>query len=219
MPPRPAPLACARCARLPQRLSRPMSTSRPQPTQRPAENDTPKQDAAPTSEQGALSRRLEAATEEALLSRSGRRAVEEAGFDPDLKARLVARISSTPSTPGVSERHVAPGAGSGTRHHATAQPWAGAESTEDAVLRMLDDAKPRLPRDLRGPPVPPPVAKRRVDGPQRVAGARERAESYRETGLSKDERRQVAGEYAEKFGPGVRSVPSLTGLASMADAK
>lgn len=224
---------CARCAAsLPRSLhaTRPFSTSRPSKASKPPRTSRASDDAtaAPTKDtpareesekQGALTRRLEQATEEALLTRSGRRAVEEAGFSEDLKARLQARISAaSPSTPSLSPE-IQSGAGSGTRHHASAAPWTGAESTEDAVLRMLDDAKPRLPPELRGPGVAPPVAKKRVGGAQRAVGARERAETYRDTGLTERERGQVAGEFADKFGPGVRGVPSLTGLASMADQR
>lgn len=235
MPPRTAvPVACARCARLSrQRLSaRPISTTRPSKAPpSSAERDTPgpsskgdtadssKQEDPDSGEPGALTRRLEAATEDALLSRSGRHAINEAGFSPELKARLLAKVSAAnPSTP-IPERNIAPGAGQGTRHHASAQPWTGTETTEDAVLRMLDDAKPRLPRDLRGPPVQPPVLKKRVDGPARAAGARERAESYRGGGLSEKERGQLKSEFADRFGPGVRSMPSLTGLASLANER
>lgn len=229
MPPRTRPLtACARCARsLPATVSaRPFATSRPSPSK---DSSNPS-DAPPTQtkdtpgreepeHQGALTRRLEQATEEALLTRSGRRAVSEAGFSPDLKARLEARISAASPTTPSHPPDIAPGAGSGTRHHASSTPWTGTESTHDAVLRMLDDAKPRLPPELRGPGVVPPVAKKRVGGAQRAVGAKERAETYRETGMSERERDERKGEFAERFGPGVRGVPSLTGLASMADQR
>lgn len=220
---------CARCARtLPRSLHapRPFSTSRPsrddskppQASQAPDTTATATKDTPAPEEpqkQGAFTRRLEEATEEALLTRSGRRAVSEAGFSEDLKARLEARISAA----SASSPEIAPGAGSGTRHHATSTPWTGTESTHDAVLRMLDDATPRLKPELRGPGVQPPVAKRRVGGAQRAAGARERAETYRDTGLSERERGARKEEFAEKFGTGVRGVPSLTGLASMADQR
>lgn len=237
MPPSTAvPLTCARCARLSQQRLRGrfLSTSRPSQTSRNTpERDPPapsSADGTPASERretsapaaaepGALSRRLEEATEEALLSRSGRRSIEEAGFSPELKSRLAARISAANLSTPVLERDIAPGAGEGTRHHASAEPWTGTEAAGDAVLRMLDDAKPRLPRDLRGPPVQPPVMKRRVDGPRRAAGARERAESYRDGGLSDREKSQLKSEFADRFGPGVRSMPSLTGLASLANER
>src|SRR5690606_25144957 len=130
MPPKTAiPVACARCAGLSRQLlpARPFATSRPsRAARRSSERDTsgpcPKKDAADSSEQespgssepGALTRRLEAATEDALLTRSGRRVVDEAGFSPELKARLLAKVSAAnPSTP-ILERDVAPGAGQGT---------------------------------------------------------------------------------------------------------
>lgn len=227
MPPWTYPLTtCARCCArsLPPSLPvRPFATSRPsKDNSDPSDatssqtKDTPGPKEEPE-EQGALTRRLEQATEEALLTRSGRRAVSEAGFSPDLKARLEARISAaSPATPSPD---MTPGAGSGTRHHASSAPWTGTESTHDAVLRMLDDAKPRLPRELRGPGVAPPVVKKRVGGAQRAVGAKERAETYRETGMSERERGERKGEFAERFGPGVRGMPSLTGLASMADQR
>lgn len=233
MSPRTAiPLTCARCARLAQLRpsARRISTSGARQTSHRAPEQgepapAPKDDSAqPRREPGALSRRLEEATEEALLSHSGRRAVDEAGFSPELKERLMAKIAAAnPSSPVLS-RHVAPGAGEGTRHHAAAQPWTGEEAAEDTALRMLDDAKPRLPRDLRGPAVPPPVTRRRVGGAARAAGARDRAAAYRDTGLSDTERGQLKEEFADRFGSGVRNMPSMmpavtTGLASMANRR
>ncbi|CAI4218924.1 unnamed protein product [Parascedosporium putredinis] len=135
---------------------------------------------APEKEQGALSRRLEQATEDALTSggRSGWRAIEEAGFSEELKAKLYEKVAT--ATIGSAEDlvggRVGPGAGAGTRAHAEAAPWTGEESHEDAALRMLDDSKRKLPPTLRGrPAIPPPTLSRastRAGGVKRAAGAR-----------------------------------------------
>jgi hypothetical protein len=190
-----------------------------------------------------MARRLEAATEDALTSGpGGQRALSEAGFSDELKARLLDKISAAAfetdhagalSEAGLSERvHAA--AGRGTRETAAAQPWTGTESTEDAVLRMLDDAHKKLPRELRGRPTLPALkpVDMRITGQQRVsagrklAGARDKAGVYagmglkEKGGLTEEERAAVKKEFRARFAPGAGPMPnSVTGLAELANKR
>lgn len=152
-----------------------------------------------------MSRRLEEATEEALLTggRAGRRAVEEAGFSDELKNRLFNKIadaefraehSHTIAAAGLDTQSLgsASRAGAGTRDLAAAQHWTGDETPEDTILRMLDDARKPLPPSLRGKPaIPNPVVvDLRLRRPpsqspgQRAANARDKATVYAGMGLS-----------------------------------
>ncbi|CAI4218880.1 unnamed protein product [Parascedosporium putredinis] len=168
---------------------------------------------APEKEQGALSRRLEQATEDALTSggRSGWRAIEEAGFSEELKAKLYEKVAT--ATIGSAEDlvggRVGPGAGAGTRAHAEAAPWTGEESHEDAALRMLDDSKRKLPPTLRGrPAIPPPTLSR---ASTRAGGGK---------GLTEEEREDFLKELRERFQPGARALPNtISGLTSLANQR
>jgi hypothetical protein len=142
-----------------------------------------------------MSRRLEEATTEALLTggRAGRQAVQDAGFSEELKEKLFDKVqgakfrnqfSSVFATAGLP---ATPGAGSNSGP-AVSQPWTGEERTEDAVLRMLDDAKKPLRPGLRGKFQPPPVDMRIRRDPvlspsERVASARDKASMYSGMGL------------------------------------
>ncbi|UNI19762.1 hypothetical protein JDV02_005921 [Purpureocillium takamizusanense] len=188
---------------------------------------------------GPMARRLAEATEEALLTggAAGRRAVEEAGFSEELKERLLDKVADAKFRKQYSGAFAeaglgaTAGAGEGVKHIAAAQPWTGTESTEDAVLRMLDDArKPLKPQD-RGKYQPPPVDMRLKRGPvqspgQRAASARDRASVYAglgmkgSKGLSDEEREEMKREFKERFQPGARSMPvSPSGLAALANER
>lgn len=179
-----------------------------------------------------------------LLSggRAGRRAVEEAGFSNELKSRLLEKLAdakfqsdnaATLAEAGVGDR-INSAAGEGTRHIAASQPWTGEESHEDAVLRMLNDARKPLAPGLRGkakipqPSVPVDMRMRReaaVSRGQRAASARDKAQVYagmgmKETGLSDEEREAVRREFRERFTPGARAMPStISGLAALANER
>lgn len=114
----------------------------------------------PQPEPGPLARRLEEATEDALFTggRAGRRAIEDAGFNEELKSRLLNKIadvkirednSAALRAAGLLAGDVPEVAGPGTRDIASSQPWTGQETQSDAVLRMLDDARKPLRPDLR----------------------------------------------------------------------
>lgn len=187
----------------------------------PVENDV----------QSAMSRRLEEATEDALLTggRAGRRAVEEAGFSEELKNRLFNKIAEAEFRAEHSHTLAAAGldsqtmdslsrSGAGTRDLAAAQPWTGDEAPEDTILRLLNDARKALPPDLRGRhsiPRPDPVVVdmrlRRASATtpgQRAATARDRASVYvgrsaEPTSPDERERHAFRKELRERFGAGV----------------
>ncbi|KAG9257635.1 uncharacterized protein F5Z01DRAFT_646574 [Emericellopsis atlantica] len=197
---------------------------------------------------GAMSRRLQEATEEALLTggRAGRRAVEDAGFNDELKQKLLDKVQDAnfrnDFASALAQADMTPAAGEGTRSIASAQAWDGNETTHDAVLRMLSDAKKPLKPGLRAKFQPPPVDMRIrrepvVSAPQRVANARERAQHYagaaaaaaahkggsgggKDKGLDAEEREALRSEFRERFAPGARAMPnSITGLAALANER
>jgi len=187
-----------------------------------------------------MTRRLEEATDAALATRSGRRAVEEAGFSEELKERLLNKIThngfheeqaATITAAGLDPRNMMsaiPGAaGEGTRAVATGTAWAGEEAQADAVLRMLHDARKPLPAELRGKPkipTPTPVDMRLrrepIESPgRRAANARDRASRYT-NGLTKEEKEARTREFKDRFESGARSVPAtLSGLAELANKR
>jgi hypothetical protein len=188
-----------------------------------------------------MARRLEEATEEALFTggRAGRRAVEDAGFSKELKERLLAKVQDakfrSEHASAFAEAGLPTSAGRGTAHIAASEPWAGQESTEDAVLRMLNDARKPLAPSLRGKPKLPDLKPvdmrftrdRRTSG-QRAAGAKEKAAVYAGMGLKNDqkngltdkEREMMREEFRERFRPAARAMPNtITGLASLANER
>ncbi|KAI0851912.1 hypothetical protein F5Y00DRAFT_203400 [Daldinia vernicosa] len=192
-------------------------------------------------EPGPMTRRLQEATEEALLTggRAGRRSVEDAGFSDELKERLLARVKDaefrSEHAAAFAEAGMPSAAGVGTRLAATSQPWTGTEATEDAVLRMLDDAHKPLNKDLRGRPKIPdlqPIDMRIRQEPKmkaghRAANARDKASAYTgmgmkeaQNGLSEKEREAMRKEFRDRFRPAARALPNtLTGLASLANER
>ncbi|KAK3304747.1 uncharacterized protein B0T15DRAFT_398792 [Chaetomium strumarium] len=190
-----------------------------------------------------MARRLQQATEDALQTggRAGRRAIEEAGFSEELKAKLLDKVagakfeqenSAALLQAGITSR-IPDSAGLGTRTIASAQPWTGEESTEDAVLRMLEDAHKPLAPGLRGkskPPMPGPVDMRfrrevSVSPGKRASSARDRAQAYagmgmNDKGLSEEEREAMKREFRERFTPVARAVPnSISALAALANER
>ncbi|PTB70073.1 hypothetical protein BBK36DRAFT_1156621 [Trichoderma citrinoviride] len=182
-----------------------------------------------------MTRRLQEATEEAMYSggSSGRRAVEDAGFSDELKEKLLSKIADAnfrqEHASAFTERDLTSTAGEGTRHVATSAPWTGEEATEDAVLRMLDDARKPLKPELRGkfqPPVIDPRVKRTpvVPPPQRALKARDRASFYagmgmkEDKGLSEKEREELKSLFRSRFEPVARVMPATpSGLAALAN--
>ncbi|KAK1979007.1 hypothetical protein LZ30DRAFT_691007 [Colletotrichum cereale] len=191
----------------------------------------------PPKEKGAMSRRLEEATEEALLTggRAGRRAVEDAGFSEELREKLLDKVQTaqfrSKYASAFAEASMPGAAGEGTRSMATAQPWTGEESQSDTVLRMLDDARKPLKPEMRGKFQIPPVDMRirkepRTNPGQRAADARERASTYtgmglkEGNGLSAKEREEMRQEFRERFAAAARAVPAtISGIESLANER
>ncbi|KAG5927525.1 hypothetical protein E4U42_002133 [Claviceps africana] len=169
-----------------------------------------------------MSRRLEEATEEALVSGgvSGRRAVQEAGFSEELKGKLLDKIAAAEAQP--SSRL-------GTTGEA---PWTGTENTVDAVHRMLQDARKPLRADpgTGFPAADALLLRRRASASQspgqRAGSARDRANMYvgmdmkAGKGLSVDERAEMKAQLRERFQPAAGAVPAtISGIAALADRR
>ncbi|KAI0205738.1 hypothetical protein F4808DRAFT_243176 [Astrocystis sublimbata] len=251
------PYMCARCAstllRPPNRTRPTIGSRRSYATKSSDATPTPPskaQDAAsnpspPSSESeselGPMARRLQEATEDALLTggRAGRRAVEDAGFSDELKERLLAKVKDaqfrSENAAAFAEAGLSTAASEETRMNATSRPWTGQESTEDAVLRMLTDAHKPLKRELRGRPKiaelqPVDMRMRQRANPNpsvKAANARDKASIYvgmgmKESGkgLSEKERADLREELRERFRPAARAMPNtLSGLASLANER
>lgn len=192
-------------------------------------------------EQGPMARKLEEATEDALLTggRAGQRAIEDAGFSEELKERLLSKVKDaqfrSEQAPAFAQAGLPSLAGPGTRSIASSPAWSGEEATEDAVLRMLDDAHKPLKPELRGKarlPELQPIDTRirgetKVSAGSRVASARDKVAVYSgmglkdgDNGLSKHEKETLRQEFRNRFKPAARALPnSVTGLASLANER
>ncbi|KAI2624623.1 hypothetical protein GGS26DRAFT_205854 [Hypomontagnella submonticulosa] len=250
-----SPYVCARCARslliqntraptINRRTNRRNYATKPASTSVSDEaRSEPRNDVNPNAdpELGPMARRLQEATEEALFTggRAGRRAVEDAGFSEELKERLLEKVKDanfrSENAAAFAEAGMPSAAGPGARLMATSQPWTGTETTEDAVLRMLNDAHKPLKRELRGRPKMPdlqPVDMRirqepKMNAGHRAANARDKASVYAgmgmkrfEEGLSDEEKEAMRKEFRDRFRPAARAMPNtLTGLASLANER
>lgn len=189
-------------------------------------------------ELGAMSRKLQEATEEALLTggRSGRRAVEDAGFSDELKEKLLDKIADAKFkkefSGALAEAGVTSGGGvSSSSYIANSEPWTGQEPTADAVLRMLDDARKPLKPELRGKFQPGPIDSRikrasAKSAGQRVASAKDKATMYSgmgmkdDKGISEKERQEMKEQLQDRFRPEGRSGPVvISAIASLANQR
>lgn len=187
-------------------------------------------------EQGAMSRRLQEATEDALYEggRAGRKAVEEAGFSEELKQRLLNKVESakfrSENAAAFAEADMGENVGRGSRDMAVGQAWTGFEAPADSVLRMLNDAHKPLKPGMRGPAkVPSPIVDMRMKTKvkqktgDRIASARDRSSVYassNDTNLTEQEREDLRRELKERFGPGARAMPnSIRGLEALANER
>lgn len=182
-----------------------------------------------------MSRRLSQMSEESLRTggRSAEKAVEEGGFSEELKRELEEKIANASFrneyASAFAEANLPQSAGKADRDNATADPWTGTESVEDASLRMLNDAY----KPLRGTPrtqavrTPPRVdtgrPKRKAEAGTRLANARDRTsiyESMKDSGLPEEEKERFRKEMKERFQPGARSVPAtVQGLSNLANQR
>ncbi len=236
---------CRHCGRaLVRQLLRSSPTRPYSDKRRPPSSASPETKAEP----GALSRRLEEATEETLLEggRAGQRAVEEAGFSAELKERLLSKLADaqfraehagTLSAAGLDARTMLPAAGAAAVPEGGGA-WTGDEPLAAGVRRMLEDAHKPLPRELRARPVVPqpvvvgmrPRRAAAVSVGRRAAEARERASAYAglglgrarpgDPGLTEAEREALRGEFRERFAPGARALANtISGLAGLANER
>ena len=179
---------------------------------------------------------LEQMSEEALETggRSAQNAVEEAGFDENLRKELEERILGAnfrnKYAQAISQANLPDSAGRGARDIAGARPWTGNEAPEDTVLRMLHDAH----KPLRGAALKPGSVRtpKKVDTGrpgkgagrgERLINARDRSSHYsfmKDSSMSDKEREQMRKEMKARFDPGARSLPAtLQGLASLANER
>jgi hypothetical protein len=184
-------------------------------------------------EEGAFTRRMREMSEEALESggHGALKAVQDAGFSPDLKAELEQRIaaanlrSSEAGLPDSAPRH--------TRDLATSEAWTGTESIHDASLRMLNDAhKPmRLGRPPRAPGVQMPKSvdtghkRNKEQRGVRLANARDRSGIYfsvkSDEEMDAEDRAKHLQELKDRYDPHARVIVpgDISGLASLANKR
>lgn len=193
--------------------------------------------AKPEKEQGAMSRRLEEMASENLETggRSARKAVEEAGFSEELKARLQEKIASagfkSDNASAFAQVEMPTSAGRQARDLAAAQPWLGSESLVDASSRMLQDAhKPmRFKGSGKGVGIRSPGkvdTGRSSNKPKtgvRLANARDKTSFYetvKDQTMSEEERAKYRQELKDRFASSARIAPaSIQGLTSLANER
>jgi hypothetical protein len=192
-------------------------------------------------EEGAMTRRFRAMSEEALESdpSGASKTVEAAGFSDDLRRQLEERIASanfrSEHRNAFAEIELSSKVGRGSRDIATAEAWTGEESIQDASLRMLTDAhKPLRGSSGRGGRIPGPSAPlpKRVDTGRRsgkaqgvrLADARDRSGLYsslRESEIDEQEKEKRFQELKERFSPNGRTVVpgTVQGLTNLANQR
>ena len=241
---RPSRFICARCLRgnstlhdavLPGHIRYASTSHARQETDDAERRAQPRQE----EEQGAMSRRLSRMSEENVETggRSAARAIEEAGFNEDLKKQLEEKIKAADfknkNAAAFAQVNMPSSADRRTKDIAAAKPWSGTETTEDATLRMLSDAHkpmrvaPKTPI-VRGPArVPTKVdtgrPKNQPGTGTRLANARDKTSMYsfmQDSGLSEEEREKFRQGMKARFQPGARATPAtIQGLASLANER
>ena len=197
-------------------------------TSRPASGTAPK---LPPEDGSALSRRFEALAEDALLSSPSKAgALVSAAISEDLKSALADRIATaefkSQNAQAISVANMPASASKHARDLASARPWTGEESQEDAVLRMLADAH----KPLKAKAVPQAVVDLRPhhafgpkpDHARRMEGARDKSLEYsisKDANLGADERAEVKAMFRDRFQPGARPVATVSALMSLADQR
>ncbi|KAF2744053.1 hypothetical protein M011DRAFT_379861, partial [Sporormia fimetaria CBS 119925] len=187
--------------------------------------------------EGAMTRRLRAMSEESLETGGNRKTISEAGFSEDLRKQLEERIASAnfraENRNAFAEAELPSHAARHSRDIATAEPWTGQESIHDASLRMLNDAhKPLRFKGSRGPG-PAPQMPRSIDTGRktggagsgfRLANARDRSGLYssvKDADIDEAERQKRFQELKDRFSPHARSIVpgTIQGLASLANER
>jgi len=201
------------------------------------DHDKRQDEAKLETEQGAMSRRLEEMASDNLETggRGARKAVEEAGFSEELKARLQEKIASagfkSDNASAFAQVELPTSAGRQSRDLAGAQPWMGSESAIDTSSRMLQDAhKPlRFKGSGKGAGIRSPG---RVDTGRssntpktgvRLANARDKTSFYetmKDQNMSEEERAKYRQELKDRFSSSARIAPaSIQGLTSLANER
>jgi hypothetical protein len=199
------------------------------------EASTRKDEIKEEKEQGAMSRRLSQMSEDSLSGSGAKKAIEEAGFDEDLKKQLEERIAAAnfrnDYASAFAQVDLPSSVGKGTRDIAAAQPWSGQESIGDASLRMLTDAHkpmrgtPKIPVP-RGPPLKVDTGRpsKKPSSGARLANARDRTSIYttmmNDSDLSDKEKAAYKAEMKARFQPAARAIPdTISGLANLANQR
>ena len=167
--------------------------------------------------------------------RSARKAVEEAGFSEELKARLQEKIASagfkSDNASAFAQVEMPASAGRQARDLAAAQPWMGSESAIDTSSRMLQDAhKPlRFKGSGKGAGIRSPGkvdTGRSSSTPKtgvRLANARDKTSFYetmKDQNMSEEERAKYRQELKDRFSSSARIAPaSIQGLTSLANER
>lgn len=240
------PYICARCLRSSRTvpnyqrhaITRTFTASPPYYNHGTPENNAAKP-AQEEQEKGALSRRLEQMSEEALETggRSARKAVAEAGFDEDLRKQLEERIAKASfrneHASAIAQANLPSGAGRGTRDIAGAQVWTGTEAVEDTALRMLTDshkplrgkagARPGMVRTPKKVDTGRPSKSTGVQHGQKLVNARDKSSHYalaKDGSMSEEEREKFRKEMRARFNADARSVPAtISGLQELANQR
>lgn len=181
-----------------------------------------------------MSRRLSQMSEDSLSGSGAKKAVEEAGFNEDLRKQLEDRIAAAnfrnDHASAFATVNLTSSAGRGTKDIAAAQPWSGQESIADASLRMLNDAHkpmrgtPKIPAP-RGPPPKIDTGRpsRKTSSGTRLANARDRTSKYTEfkdADLSEREKAEYKAQMKARFRPSARAIPdTIAGLANLANQR
>lgn len=208
---------------------------KPDPNSR--DQDKNQDGAASEKEEGAMSRRLAEMASDNLETggRSARKAVEEAGFSEELKARLQEKIASagfkSDNASAFAQADMPTSAGRQARDLAAAQPWLGSESLVDASSRMLQDAhKPMRFKGARkgaGTRGPGKIDTGRPSNTPktgaRLANARDKTSFYetmKDQNMSEEDRAKYRQELKDRFSSSARIAPaSIQGLTSLANER
>lgn len=208
---------------------------KPEPKSRDQDN---RQDGAVSEkEEGAMSRRLAEMASDNLETggRSARKAVEEAGFSEELKARLQEKIASagfkSDNASAFAQADLPTSAGKQARDLAAAQPWLGSESLVDASSRMLQDAHKsmrfkgaRKGAGIRGPgKIDTGRPSNTPKTGARLANARDKTSFYetmKDSNMSEEDRAKYRQELKDRFSSSARVAPaSIQGLTSLANER
>jgi hypothetical protein len=191
--------------------------------------------AGPVEEDNAMTRRLAQMTEEALESggHAARKAVQEAGFDEELRRQLEERIASASihfeHPTAFTQANKPSNAGKGSPDVAGAKSSTGNKAVEDTALQQLTGAhKPLISKvgssaNSGVPHFPAPIVRKGSSSGSRLANARDRSSIYstmKDSGMSQEEHDQLLKEMKARFQPNANNLPAtISGLQSLANQR